>query len=191
MRNQFVVFSSIVLISILVLLYFHTGWHSYVLLGVVLIPISIGGYDLFQHEDNIRRQYPVFGRFSRLIEEQRHVLQENLLLNREDGKPFNWVQKEIVYKRAADKNKSQPFGSQFLYSESGHEWFLHSVFPAKEVKDDLRVEIGGVFCKKPYSASILNIGGMSYGSISKNATLAFNGGAKQGGFAQNTPEKEA
>lgn len=29
---------------------------------------------------------------------------------------------------------------------------------------------------------------MSFGSISKNATLALNGGAKIGGFAQNTGE---
>src|SRR5690606_16771208 len=43
-------------------------------------------------------------------------------------------------------------------------------------------------CKQPYSASILNISAMSYGSLSKQAVLAMNGGAKLGGFAHNTGE---
>ncbi len=42
--------------------------------------------------------------------------------------------------------------------------------------------------KKPYSASILNLAGMSFGSISKNATLAFNGGAKVAKYHRNTME---
>jgi glutamate synthase domain-containing protein 2 len=41
---------------------------------------------------------------------------------------------------------------------------------------------------KPYSASVLNISGMSYGAISDNAILALNQGAKMGNFYQNTGE---
>ncbi|MCB0360700.1 MAG: FMN-binding glutamate synthase family protein, partial [Bdellovibrionales bacterium] len=41
---------------------------------------------------------------------------------------------------------------------------------------------------QPYSASILNISAMSYGALSKNAILALNGGARDGGFAHNTGE---
>lgn len=147
-----------------------------------------GFVDYFQKSDNIRRTYPLFGSISKFLESQRHVLQETVLLNRAEGKPFNLIQKEIVYKRAANENKSQPFGTQLSYSDLGREWFLHSAFPAKKVEDDCRVTIGGPHCKQPYSASILNIGGMSYGSISKNATLSLNGGAKLGSFAQNTGE---
>jgi glutamate synthase domain-containing protein 2 len=48
--------------------------------------------------------------------------------------------------------------------------------------------MGGKDCKQPYSMSVLNVSAMSFGSLSKNAVLALNGGAKMGGFAHNTGE---
>jgi len=51
-----------------------------------------------------------------------------------------------------------------------------------------RVVIGGPDCSQPYAASYLNISAMSYGSLSRNAVLALNLGAKRGGFAHNTGE---
>ena len=54
--------------------------------------------------------------------------------------------------------------------------------------DDVRAIIGGPDCKKPYSASLLNISAMSFGALSKNAILALNQGAKLGNFAHNTGE---
>ncbi|WP_031428485.1 FMN-binding glutamate synthase family protein [Flavimarina sp. Hel_I_48] len=158
-------------------------------IALLIIPFLLLGFmDYFQKSDNIKRTYPLLGRITNLLEEQRHVLQETLLLNRTEGMPFNWIQKEIVYKRAADANKSQPFGTQLSYEKLGREWFVHSAFPSATIQDDFRVIIGGPKCYQPYNASILNLSGMSYGSISKNATLAFNGGAKIAGFAQNTGE---
>ncbi len=158
-------------------------------IGLVILPFLVLGFmDYFQKSDNIKRTYPLLGRVTNLLEKQRHVVQETVLLNRTEGMPFNWIQKEIVYKRANDSIKNQPFGTQIPYDKVGREWFTHSTYPAKEIKDDFRVSIGSSKCSKPYSASILNLAGMSYGSISKNATLAFNGGAKIAGFAQNTGE---
>ena len=186
MRKYFP-YGVLVIVGILTILILWRPYHWW--LALIFIPLLIwGAVDYFQRGDNIRRNFPFFGSVIRFIEAQRHVLQENLLLNREEGKPFNWIQKEIVYKRATGENETQPFGTQLLYSETGREWFSHAAFPANEVEDDLRITIGGPKCLKSYSASILNIGGMSYGSISKNATLALNGGAKLGNFAQNTGE---
>jgi glutamate synthase domain-containing protein 2 len=53
---------------------------------------------------------------------------------------------------------------------------------------DPRVLFGGDECTQPYSASILNVSAMSYGSLSSNAVEALNGGAKLGNFAHNTGE---
>lgn len=157
--------------------------------ALITLPLlGLGFIDYYQKSDNIKRTYPLLGRITNLLEEQRHVVQETLLLNRTEGQPFTWIQKEIVYKRAAGANKSQPFGTQLSYEKLGREWFLHSAFPSTNIQDDFRITIGGPKCSKPYNASILNLSGMSYGSISKNATLAFNGGAKIAGFAQNTGE---
>ena len=51
-----------------------------------------------------------------------------------------------------------------------------------------RVKIGGKDCLQPYEASIFNISAMSYGSLSKNAIMALNKGAKEGGFYHNSGE---
>jgi glutamate synthase domain-containing protein 2 len=64
----------------------------------------------------------------------------------------------------------------------------HSLKPEKMKSEALRVSIGGGNCSQPYSASLLNISAMSYGSLSKNSILALNGGAKDGHFAHNTGE---
>ena len=186
MRKRFIVTSIILILALaaIIILYPFLWW-----LALILLPILfLGLIDYFQKSNNIRRTYPLLGRITNLLEKQRHVIQETVLLNRTEGKPFNWIQKEIVYKRAEDAVKNQPFGTQIPYDEVGREWFTHSTYPAKEIKDDFRVTIGSSKCSKHYSASILNLAGMSYGSISKNATLAFNGGAKIAGFAQNTGE---
>src|SRR5690606_41209692 len=57
-----------------------------------------------------------------------------------------------------------------------------------KVDHDPRVMIGGEKCTQPYSASLLNISAMSFGSLSKNAVMALNKGAKMGEFAHNTGE---
>ena len=51
-----------------------------------------------------------------------------------------------------------------------------------------RIRIGGDQCAQPYSASIFNISALSFGSLSANAILALNKGAKLGGFAHDTGE---
>ena len=183
-------------------LFFNSTIVIFILLAIIIIwntslwwiallfaPLIILGYiDYFQKSNNIRRTYPLLGRLSNLIEKQRHVIQEILLLDRKEGEPFNWIEKEIAFKRADNHLMNQPFGTQLPYSETGREWLLHTTYPTKGEKEDFRVKIGSGLCKQPYNSSILNIGGMSYGSISSNATLALNGGAQIGGFAQNTGE---
>jgi glutamate synthase domain-containing protein 2 len=64
----------------------------------------------------------------------------------------------------------------------------HSVYPVDVGKEDLRVWIGNHLCLQPYHASILNIGAMSYGALSKTAITALNRGAGLGNFAHNTGE---
>lgn len=51
-----------------------------------------------------------------------------------------------------------------------------------------RIEIGGPDCTQKYSASILNISGMSYGALSDAAVTALSKAAAMGGFYHNTGE---
>src|SRR5690606_10928357 len=80
------------------------------------------------------------------------------------------------------------FGMQDDPEKPGHEWVAHSAFPVHIHDRDLRVEIGNHQCSQPYRASILNIGAMSYGALSKTAIQSLNEGAALGGFAHNTGE---
>src|SRR5690606_19503369 len=51
-----------------------------------------------------------------------------------------------------------------------------------------RGTVGNKDCRQPYSASILNVSAMSFGSLSSNAVEALNAGAAIGKFAHNTGE---
>jgi hypothetical protein len=55
----------------------------------------------------------------------------------------------------------------------GYEWAGHSMFPEPMCDlDEARVLVGGPACKQPYSAALLNISAMSYGSLSGSAVSA-------------------
>jgi glutamate synthase domain-containing protein 2 len=70
----------------------------------------------------------------------------------------------------------------------GYGWISHSIRPQHLTDHDFRVTIGGPDCRQPYSASVFNISGTSFGALSANAIMAFNKGAHLGGFAHNTGE---
>ncbi|MCL4128200.1 UNVERIFIED_CONTAM: hypothetical protein GTU68_007711 [Idotea baltica] len=107
-----------------------------------------------------------------------------------DGRPFSKLERDLVYHRADRTTDTTPFGTQHNVYAEGYEWMNHSI-AAKDphgLDHDPRVIIGGPDCKQPYSASLYNVSAMSYGSLSKNAVMALNGGAAIGGFAHNTGE---
>lgn len=67
-----------------------------------------------------------------------------------------------------------PLGTKLDVYDEGYSWVLHSLWPKIVTVADARVVIGGKHCSQHYSASLLNISGMSYGALSNNAILALN-----------------
>jgi len=128
------------------------------------------------------------GHIKTLLVNNRELIQDWIIENEQDIRPFDRIQRNIVYHRADNKQQTVAFGTRYDYYAEGYEWILHSNYPAEKIVQDLRINVGGKDCTQPYSCSILNVGGMSYGSISRNATLALNGGARLGNFASNTGE---
>ncbi len=186
MRPYFIIISLILIISGIYLTYIDIQWAwSF----VFIVPlILLGLYDSFQRPNNVWRNFPWVGHLKSIFVDSREMAQDWFLENDREGRPFNWVQREIIYKRADDVSQEDPFGTQFNYYKPGYEWFLHSAAPLQHDDEDIRISVGGPDCKQPYSSSILNVSAMSFGSISKNATMALNGGAKLGNFASNTGE---
>lgn len=140
-----------------------------------------------QREHTILRNFPLLGYFRYLFESIRPELRQYFWESDLDGKPFNRRQRSIVYQRAKNERQTVAFGMQEDPNQPGYEWVAHSIYPT-HLEDQLRVTIGNRFCKQPYNASVLNIGAMSYGALSKTAISALNEGAKLGGFAHNTGE---
>ena len=154
----------------------------------VLVVAGLGVYDLLQTRHTIRRNFPVAGRLRYLFEAFRPELQQYFVESNASGRPFSREQRSLVYRRAKNTTDTIPFGTEEDVYAIGYEWMNHSLCALHPPDEAPRVVIGGPACAQPYSAAVLNVSAMSYGSLSKNAILALSRGAKLGGFYHNTGE---
>lgn len=187
-RQIFVVLSilSLVLIvSVSTLLY--PIWWSLILIGPLII---LGLHDILQTKHSILRNFPIIGHGRFLLESIRPEIMQYFVETDTEGRPFNRIFRSIIYQRSKGAIDTMPFGTQMNVYQSGYEWMDHSLYAknSKILNHNPRVIFGGSECKHPYSASILNISAMSFGSLSKNAIMALNKGAKLDNFAHNTGE---
>lgn len=159
-------------------------WYLIVALPLLLLAVL----NTRQKKHALLRNYPVIGYLRYFFEAFRPEFRQYFFESDLDGKPFNRRQRSIVYQRAKNEKQTVAFGMQSDPDKPGFEWLAHSVYPVKLEEADLRVSIGNHLCMQPYDASILNIGAMSYGALSKTAITALNKGAGLGRFAHNTGE---
>jgi glutamate synthase domain-containing protein 2 len=156
---------------------------------VVIVPLILRGVaDMIQTRQAVRRNFPLIGHFRYLLEQIRPEINQYFIESNHDGRPFSRNDRSVVYQRAKGELDTLPFGTQRDVYAAGYEWINHSLAPVHPDPACSRTLVGGPTCTQPYSASILNVSAMSYGSLSRNAVLALNTGAKSGGFAHNTGE---
>ncbi|MEM1064086.1 MAG: FMN-binding glutamate synthase family protein [Pseudomonadota bacterium] len=148
----------------------------------------VGIYDVTQTRHAILRNYPILGHMRFIFEGIRPEIRQYLIESDQDEEPFSRDERSLVYQRAKGVEDKRPFGTRERVYDAGYAWLTHSVAPKHLELDDLRVTIGGPNCVRPYSASLYNVSAMSFGSLSSNAILALNKGAKMGGFAHDTGE---
>ncbi len=188
MRKAFIAIAAflVTLTILLGLIYPPLWWIAIFTFPVVLLGI----YDLYQPKHSIVRNYPVIGRLRYFAEDLRPKVYQYFVESDTNGKPFSRLSRSLIYQRAKMENDTIPFGTQLDVYENGYEWLSHSIAAIShhELDENPRVLVGGPDCAQPYSASIYNISAMSFGSLSQNAILSLNGGAKMGGFAHNTGE---
>jgi len=189
MRNEFIAFAVLSILGILALGYFvDPSWYwLYLVFGPLVL---VGVYDVVQRKHTIMRNFPILGRLRYWMEEWRPKLYQYFIESDTNGTPINRVNRSVVYQRAKDVLDTSPFGTQMDVYGEGYEWMNHSIgaLDAHQLNQDPRVKVGGPDCAQPYDCSILNISAMSYGSLSKTAIEALNGGAAIGRFAHNTGE---
>ncbi|MDJ0644720.1 MAG: FMN-binding glutamate synthase family protein [Flavobacteriaceae bacterium] len=188
-REQFIILSLVTVASIIGVSFL---WKSILWSFVLVAPLFfMGWYDVLQQKHTIRRNFPLLGRFRYALESIRPEIMQYFVETDTEGRPLNRIFRSLIYQRAKKVNDTAPFGTQMNVYRSGYEWMDHSMYAKnspKEIGEFPRVLIGGKDCKQPYSSSLLNISAMSFGSLSKNAVMALNKGAKMGGFAHNTGE---
>ena len=164
---------------------------------VCLSLVALGVQDVRQTRHAILRNYPVIGHMRFLLEYIRPEIRQYFIESDSEAAPFSRAQRSLVYQRSKTQPDNHPFGTHLDVGRQGYEWINHSMQPSTLESSDFRIWIGGTPdapsdsrspCTQPYAASIFNISAMSFGSLSANAILALNAGAKRGGFAHDTGE---
>ena len=189
MSSRYIVFALVVLATLLSLLLGATRDADWLWPLVVLAPLALlGVWDLWQTEHSIMRLYPVSAHFRWFFEWMRPYMREYLLDSDHQGRPFNHNERALVYRRAKGIGGVQAFGTDMDVYAPQYEWINHSIQGKRHTTHDYRVTVGGDRCTRPYSASVLNVSAMSFGSLSGRAIEALNLGARQGGFYHDTGE---
>lgn len=188
MRRAFYFFlTSVVFFEVVFAIFWPFGLWSLLILGPVLL---LGVSDVLSKKHAIRRNFPVLGNLRYVFEKIRPEIMQYFVETDTEGRPINRIDRSLVYRRSKKVNDTTPFGTQEIVYKPGYEWMAHSMYAINhsELDQNQRIKVGGSNCKQPYDAALLNISAMSYGSLSENAVMALNRGAKEGGFYHNTGE---
>jgi len=168
---------------------FQAAGHWWALPGIVFGALSlIGLYDLVQTKHALWRNFPIVARGRWIAEELRPFFRAYIVESETEGRPFNHEERAMVYRRAKNVSSVEPFGSHLDIDEPPYEWLSHSIAALHPEDKSPRVLVGAPGTAKPYSASILNISAMSFGSLGAHAIEALNRGAAKGGFYHDTGE---
>src|SRR5688572_17583126 len=158
--------------------------------------------DLTQRQHAIRRNFPVVGRFRYWLEAVGPELRQYIVTSNDEERPFSRDQRRWVYASAKREINTFGFGSDNEMEEiASLVVFKHSPFPAPApakgepgAAPDYRLPAGkvlGAARRRRHAfrpASIVNISGMSYGSLSPVAVEALNRAARMAGCLQNSGE---
>lgn len=147
-------------------------------------------HDVLQRRHSILRNYPVLGHLRFALEAVRPEIQQYFIERNFDGRPFDRDTRSLVYERAKGTDAEEPFGSERDLYEAGSEYLAPSMAPRPLSTGTPRVRVGGPDCTQPYDMALLNISAMSFGSLSANAILALNTGARLGA-SPTTPARAA
>jgi glutamate synthase domain-containing protein 2 len=172
--------------------------------AATLSAAAVGGlatYDLLQRQHAILRNYPVVGHLRYVLERFGPELRQYIVTDNDSERPFSRDQRRWIYASAKLENNYFGFGTdndvEHLegYPIIKHRTFIgegpdpdphvgeHTNVPSVKVMGEAR---GRAKAFRP--RSIVNVSGMSYGSLSRQAITAINRGAAMAGCLHNTGE---
>ncbi|MEZ6097093.1 MAG: FMN-binding glutamate synthase family protein [Pirellulaceae bacterium] len=169
---------------------------------VVLIIVAVALHDLFQKKHAILRNFPLIGHGRYLIEKLGPELRQYIVSRNDEERPFSRDQRGWIYASSKKENNYSGFGTDNELERSANYLIIkHSVFPitsplpsSPEYDPNYTLPcskiLGGHRDRKLKfrPSSVINISGMSFGSLSANAVEALNRGAAICGCLQSTGE---
>jgi glutamate synthase domain-containing protein 2 len=172
-------------------------WYWYPLFLIIVVAV----HDVFLNKKHtIKHNFPVIGHIRYLLEKIGPELRQYIVANNREELPFNRRQRSWIYASSKKENNYQGFGTDQDVHSPGYVFIKPAMFsfPVKEGHPNKKLpdavpcaKVMGEFNKRkrPYRPySIVNISGMSYGSLSANAVDALNKGSLKAGCYQNTGE---
>jgi glutamate synthase (ferredoxin) len=159
-------------------------------------------YDLTQRQHALLRNFPLIGHFRYWLEAVGPELRQYIVTGNNEERPFSRDQRRWVYASAKRENNYFGFGSDNeMELQPNYLIIKHDTFPLSaphpgdpEFDPQFRIpcaKILGSSRQRPKAfrpASVINVSGMSFGSLSGPAVEALNRGCKTAGCLQSTGE---
>ncbi len=167
-----------------------------VILVVVGFLVIVAIRDMTQKSHSILRVFPIIGHFRYWLESVGPELRQYIVTSNDEERPFSRDQRRWVYSSAKQQNPYFGFGTDSPMTSSQHLFIRHSPFPLQpEVANpESRIpstKVLGEFTGRAKAfrpESIVNVGAMSFGSLSGPAIEAINRGVIIAGCMHNTGE---
>jgi glutamate synthase domain-containing protein 2 len=162
---------------------------------------AVAAHDLLQRRHALLRNFPVLGHARFWIESIGPELRQYVVAGNDEERPFSRDQRRWVYASAKLENNYFGFGTDNDVEHTAgypiikHRTFGRAVPPSaphagREVRLPSAKVLGAARgrARAFRPGSVVNISGMSFGSLSGNAVEALNRGAALAGCLQNTGE---
>ena len=161
---------------------------------------AVAAHDLMQRRHAILRNFPVIGHGRFLLESIGPELRQYIVAGNDEERPFSRDQRRWVYASSKQENNYFGFGTDNdLEHTSGNVIVHHRTFGRTHATHGHPEQEAWLPCAKVMGQargrrhqfrpdSVVNISGMSFGSLSGNAVEALNRGAALAGCLQNTGE---
>src|SRR4051794_33611938 len=172
------------------------------IVGLLAVLVAVAIHDLTQRQHAILRTFPIIGHFRYWLEALGPELRQYIVADNDEERPFSRDQRRWIYASAKRENNYFGFGSdndmelQPNYLIIKHDAFplpaYHPGDPGYDPEYKLPcAKVMGAARQRPRAfrpASIVNVSGMSFGSLSGPAVEALNRGSQIAECLQSTGE---
>ncbi len=166
---------------------------------VVIALVVVALYDVTQRHHAVLRNFPVVGHLRYILEAFGPETRQYLVTDNDDERPFSRDQRRWIYTSAKLRDNTFGFGTDndiegaqdyLIIKQAAFPLPLSAPHPSLDFAVPAAKVLGGArnrrLAYRP--ASIVNVSGMSFGSLSGAAIESINRGAQAVGCWQNTGE---